>query len=98
MGSPRVAGIRGVTTGLPIAGRGGRNCIDLDSGPDLGGGQDSDRESGNCGRGDWSAEMALSARAVVSPRLPILMPDEPYLYIQPGPQPPSSHCSGSNSA
>ena len=55
---------------------------------------------GSCdgGGGDWSAEMALSASAVVSPRLPIFMLDEPYLYIQPGPQPPSSCCSGSSCA
>src|SRR6266850_3486392 len=44
-----------------------------------------------CGKGGYNAAMALSASAVVSPRLPILSPDEPYLYTHPGPHPPSSY-------
>ena len=51
-------------------------------------------EGSGVGNDDWSAEMALRASAVVKPRLPILMFADPYLYIQPGPHPPSSHCSG----
>jgi hypothetical protein len=66
-------------------------------------GSDSDlrlsgRGSGWSCRGDCSAAIEFSANAVVSPRLPILTPVEPYLYIQLGPHPPSSHCNGSSSA
>ena len=35
---------------------------------------------------------ALTAIAVVTPLLPILTPVDPYEYIQPDSQPPSSHC------
>src|SRR5260221_4411826 len=47
-----------------------------------------------CGRPGYNAAMALSANAVVRPRLPSLRPDEPYLYTQLGSHPPSSCCSG----
>jgi hypothetical protein len=40
--------------------------------------------------------MTLTANAVVRPRFPISIPDEPYLYTQPSSQPPSSHCRGNN--